>query len=188
MPSAPFDYLAAVRERLILLLTRDAWVAAAIGPANRTRPNDPTRYGLRHKPAAGQKADFPQCEIRAGDGTFEAFPLDEETTYGELEAAGPDDGRAVDATQEFTATIIHEADNGPANDAVDVRTVAAWRAGGRKLADPAAPGSGLPYVIGWTVRAERRVEFVKEGTRAVTRHTITVRLQFQPAELLVTTP
>jgi hypothetical protein len=177
---ATFDYITAIRDRLLLLLERHA-PTAAIRVGNKSRIGDTSRLGLGHKPRTGQPADFPELVVKASDGSDAAFS--DAQTFGDEEDDATSDWPAV-VSQSFEITVTHEALNQDANNAIDLEVVRALRKGRARLKDPNTVGSSLAYVMGWgPVTSRRTEEDVKGTTRAVTRFTVPVSIQLAESEL-----
>jgi hypothetical protein len=187
--TVPFNYAKALRDRLLLLLERDGWASLVIRPANRSQRDDKSLRGIYAKAAGGGASqDWPQLACTTGDGSDSGFPLDSETSFGELDSTEPDDGRPVDVNHQVKVELTHESLNDDANDATYLGVIAAWRAGGRHLQDPQTPDGGYRWVVGWSVARQRTTEGIFDAERHVDRITVSLRLQFKPAELSVTTP
>lgn len=177
---AAVNFIAAVRERLILLLERHDPTREVFKLRNTSRRNDTGRRGLRVGSTA-TASEFHRGTLRVGDG--------EEGEY-KPESLGDEDGhddpeRTIPFEQEYVLRVVHEGENETANAQYDLEVVKAWRAGGFRLNDPLTPNSGLPYVFGWatirTVRPDH--ENVMGDTRAVSRIVIPVRMQLLQSEL-----
>lgn len=178
---AAFDYIKAIRDRLILLLERHAATNTAYRVGNRSVRGDTSRHGLGHKPNAGQPADFPQIEIRAGNQTIE---VDYETFADESNVT---EDRLANIPLEIVAEIIFEDTNEDRRSQYEAETFYAWHRSevGRQLKDPDTAASELPYIIDRGVTSVERevVDDAKGSRRLVTRVTIPLQIQLKQSEL-----
>lgn len=188
MPTTARNYVKEVRDRLILLLERHPATNTALKAGNRSRRSDTSPRGLAHKPEGRQPADFPQLKISTGERTDTAFSNPETFAH---EDDDPDADYPADITQNYEAVVIHEDLNEDRANAFDLEVAVAFRAGRRRLIDPATPASALGFVLFWGPLTARRAEEQSEETqnvrRLVTRMTIPVRMQFDEPELTIIT-
>lgn len=179
---ATFNYIKALRDRLILLIERHS-PTAEIKVNNRSKRDDTARTPAPMVKGAKAPADFPELIVRASDGTDPAYS--DPQTFGD-EA---DDGSAaweVPVSQSFELTLTHDDFNEDENNALELEVKAAIRRGGLKLADPNNAGSTkLAYVLAWGPITERRTdEDVRGKIRPVVRFTVPITMQLSAAAIV----